>query len=417
MSNLDKTQLTELTERVTARLGEWGRMAQYMPDVSAGLVRLVVDEYHDWQVEQEREHTVHGPTGAAIARVGIMRLPGQSIGAFEHNGEPVAFRITLDDDESNADRYYRGFNDGYEHAKEEFAPVPVPDDDQGDPPPATVIMPLELHRAGYLFYACEGGWTIRHIPLRFETAKHAEPAGCVPEALAHFETRGNGFYVGADGTEQTPWESLEQAADNLTPGVAQAVSDAAKAIGSALEPDAPPPADATEKPAAPKGFPLPPAPDDAPPQSDKKSPDQTATSDKKSFPPAPAVPRLHTHEAKPDVAAINKPRTLAEANRSESRQRQLDSLKAKRRADADRKDREARARAAADVSRAQLVAEVKRISMGGHMPTQTAFNMSKPATWPTANALVMKFHTSWEAIAEECGLEWSRGRKNVPSAA
>jgi hypothetical protein len=50
---------------------------------------------------------VRGPTGAVIARVGT----------FDHKDGPVQFRITISDDESNADRYYRGFNDGYDLAE------------------------------------------------------------------------------------------------------------------------------------------------------------------------------------------------------------------------------------------------------------------------------------------------------------
>jgi hypothetical protein len=133
-------------------------------------------------------------------------------------------------------------------------------------------------------------------------------------------------------------------------------------------------------------------------------------------PIAPAVPRQRTHEVK-------LPRTLAEVD-AEAKQpptvarvRQLDELKTKRRLDRDRRDREQRDHAAANITYDQVVTEIKRISMANAMPTQTQFNMSKPAPWPTANALMGKLNTSWEALAEECGLEWSRGRKNVPSAA
>lgn len=60
---------------------------------------------------------VHGPTGAAIERLGVVTFKGDGTASFDHEGEQVAFRITLDDDESNADRYYRGFNDGVEFVR------------------------------------------------------------------------------------------------------------------------------------------------------------------------------------------------------------------------------------------------------------------------------------------------------------
>lgn len=61
-----------------------------------------------------------------------------------------------------------------------------------------------------------------------------------------------------------------------------------------------------------------------------------------------------------------------------------------------------------------FVAEIKRMAMGKSMPSQSAFNDAKPALWPTATALVIRFHTSWEALAEVCGLELRpRGRKRA----
>jgi len=67
------------------------------------------------------------------------------------------------------------------------------------------------------------------------------------------------------------------------------------------------------------------------------------------------------------------------------------------------------------VTREELVAEVKRISMGGQMPTQAAFNASKPAVWPTATALLMRFDMSWQQLADECGLAWDRRQGRVTS--
>lgn len=68
------------------------------------------------------------------------------------------------------------------------------------------------------------------------------------------------------------------------------------------------------------------------------------------------------------------------------------------------------------VSYEMLVAEIKRIAMGNAMPTQAQFDQSKPATWPTANALMARLETSWADLAEVLGLDYQRGRGRRRSA-
>jgi len=81
------------------------------------------------------------------------------------------------------------------------------------------------------------------------------------------------------------------------------------------------------------------------------------------------------------------------------------------------RDKAARHDAQRQVTYDEFVAEIRRIAMGGAMPTQRQFDESKPAVWPTATALVMRFHTSWEEVAEACGLDYQRGRKTIKGAA
>lgn len=52
-----------------------------------------------------------------------------------------------------------------------------------------------------------------------------------------------------------------------------------------------------------------------------------------------------------------------------------------------------------------LVAEVKRLSMGGMMPTMAAFDDARPATWATAQAHLIRLGLTWETLADEAGLK------------
>lgn len=52
-----------------------------------------------------------------------------------------------------------------------------------------------------------------------------------------------------------------------------------------------------------------------------------------------------------------------------------------------------------------LIKEVKRISMGGTMPTQAQFNLAKPANWASATAHLVRLGISWEQLAEQAELK------------
>lgn len=133
MGNLTKEQLQAYTDIINERLAEFDvvESPHVFERLSAGEIRIIFEVFKE---EEKRKSTkrlqelyrgqhevrstdVHGPTGAAIEKVGVVTLKGDGSASFDHEGEQVHFRITLDDDESNADRYYRGFNDGYEFVK------------------------------------------------------------------------------------------------------------------------------------------------------------------------------------------------------------------------------------------------------------------------------------------------------------
>jgi hypothetical protein len=47
----------------------------------------------------------------------------------------------------------------------------------------------------------------------------------------------------------------------------------------------------------------------------------------------------------------------------------------------------------------QFMAEVRRISMAGIMPTQERFDFAKPAVWQSANELCARFGVTWDEMA------------------
>lgn len=57
----------------------------------------------------------------------------------------------------------------------------------------------------------------------------------------------------------------------------------------------------------------------------------------------------------------------------------------------------------------ELLAEIKRISMAGMMPTQAAFDAARPAVWSTAQAHLTRLGISWSELADEAGLTIRRG--------
>lgn len=65
------------------------------------------------------------------------------------------------------------------------------------------------------------------------------------------------------------------------------------------------------------------------------------------------------------------------------------------------------------VTREQLLAEVRQIAMGGHMPTMSQFDLAKPAVWPNAATLVQRFNTTWQSLSHEAGLKWERVPRTI----
>jgi hypothetical protein len=56
----------------------------------------------------------------------------------------------------------------------------------------------------------------------------------------------------------------------------------------------------------------------------------------------------------------------------------------------------------------EVVAEVKRQSMGGVMPTTAAFDLARPALWPTAGEFMAHQEVSWSELAGLAGLRSNR---------
>jgi hypothetical protein len=61
-----------------------------------------------------------------------------------------------------------------------------------------------------------------------------------------------------------------------------------------------------------------------------------------------------------------------------------------------------------EVTLADFVREIQRISMAGVMPSMAVYNMAKPVTWPTALELCQRFEMDWYDMTEEAGLRWKR---------
>ena len=55
-------------------------------------------------------------------------------------------------------------------------------------------------------------------------------------------------------------------------------------------------------------------------------------------------------------------------------------------------------------TKAELIAEIKRISMAGMMPTMAAFDAARPAVWATAQAHCLRLKTNWTELAAEAEL-------------
>lgn len=66
-------------------------------------------------------------------------------------------------------------------------------------------------------------------------------------------------------------------------------------------------------------------------------------------------------------------------------------------------------------TREELIAELKRQSMAGVMPTLAAFDEARPANWATAGAHMKRFNMTWEELAHEAGLKPNPRRGPAPA--
>lgn len=113
-------------------------------------------------------------------------------------------------------------------------------------------------------------------------------------------------------------------------------------------------------------------------------PEHTVVTPLRSKPPDPDIAREKVAHAIAQgsgalVEAIRKPRTLAEVDEAEQAKGRggnvLPTLE-------------------------QILKELRRISMGGVMPSMSQFNDARPANWATAQAQTMRLDTSWGQLAK-----------------
>lgn len=116
------------------------------------------------------------------------------------------------------------------------------------------------------------------------------------------------------------------------------------------------------------------------------------------------------------VAAINQPRTLAEADELDddaaSKPKRRVALgeygrRAKQEAEELRRRAQERERERKP-TREMVIAELKRQAMAGVMPSQQAYDIAKPAVWAKAQATCLRLGVTWEQLAAEAGLRMAR---------
>jgi hypothetical protein len=95
--------------------------------------------------------------------------------------------------------------------------------------------------------------------------------------------------------------------------------------------------------------------------------------------------------------------------KSEARLRQLERLKLTRRRQQWKREVVQVAEIQVGPTWHEFMAEVRRISMAGIMPTQERFDLAKPAVWQSANELCARFGVTWDEMAAMVDLTPRRG--------
>lgn len=384
MSNLTTEQAQELAVLLNARLAEFGE--GMFTEMTPGVARLAFDEIEAWMARTDYAGDDESDKGWSIEYDEIGRprerspwgdvlLPG---GVNEQSIETKASVVRL------------------------YCPC------GGEMLPTGMLLTSHPARVSHRCEVCgmetHSFLSYPHVTFKTsdeEAARQAvpvtdEPQGDPPPDDDELVAAATEHQAALDEDPRT--RLINPPADPHAPGYWEST-----AIGIVFHPDPPPKSDEKSTAA------------DAPPKSDEKLTGEESPAE----PVAPAVPRQRTQEVKPpdpDVArakiahalaagsngtlatAINRPRTLAEVD------------------DADKDD------AADDVGgkrgrppkfvvpkRAQVIAQLKQIAMGGVMPKQPAYDMAKPANWPTARDSCIHLEASWRELADEAGLDPYRG--------
>ena len=375
MNTLTPDDLATLTARLEARRAEFGKLAQYLPELSAGVVRMAYEEIMRWEEERngsqaERLYDLRLAEfqrgyDAAMARLEDGDDEGD-VWEGDRGGHrrfasvtPKGRAISINGDPNMAPETERAIgammDAVYERMNGRPAAIPVTDDPEGDPPP-----PPDL---GDDFADPQG------FAEQLRDAWPEMPDLDGVDRFAEHGVSGAPDDGPADDEPDAPAEVVEKLAEVLSPATAAALG-----------------------------------------------PEHTVVTPLRESPPAPAVPRL------------NKPRTIAEIESGlddddydlDDGPKRKSGLTRARRAANEAKELAAKA-AVHDAQRLvtlqQFKVEIRKMAMGTAMPTQAQFNDAKPAVWPTATALCVRHHTTWEALAEELELDYSRGRKHAGRAA
>jgi hypothetical protein len=417
MSNLTMEQVAELTERVKARLDEFTDLAAYMPRVSPGVIRLAFDVIEDWMATHDYLHD-DSPTEWS--------QPADQVGDvtqmdYYHIGYERGYQSAVSETARLAPPHTNGF---HPHTEEDLRgtqsfgdalAVPVTDDDVGGGEPVddmaefTAAWPDMPNLTGGVDHFAEhpvsGEFELpaqsiaeTATPATQELAeKYSEPeppalieplpepvkvpvvSPAVPRRTPDAESRGQ-FRLGRPKDEMDKAEQFEQIIAALHE---MAVDGRMPTIMLWDE----------ERPGhLPRWVSI-------AKRHNLKSWKQLAAKAGLSYGPT--------------VAADDDGDEEEGGTRTVARDLQLQKLKEQRRAAATMREQAARHDAKRVVTRDDLIAELRRQAMAGVMPSQSQFNMAKPQVWPTATALVVRLHTTWEELASDAGLRWVGKRRQA----
>jgi hypothetical protein len=416
MSNLTSEQLAELTERVKARLDEFTDLAAYMPRVSPGVIRLAFDVIEDWMATHDYLHD-DSPTewsqpvesipqphtnGFHLHTDANGRVTEQTpwakfdLRGTQSFGDALAVPVTdddvgggepVDDDMAEFSAAWPDMPD-LADGVDLFAEHPVSGEPE-PPAPAQFIaeqMPTITQELAEKYSEPEPPALIEPLP---EPVKVPVVSPAVPRRAPDPDTRGQ-FQLGRPVNETERGDQMaqiiaalrEMAVDGRMPAILEWDDRRPKHLpgwGSIAK------------------------------RHKLGSWKQLAAKAGLAYGPTVAAVDDDTDDEDADEDGEGKP----SRKRSVARDRQLEMLKKQRAAAARMREKAAKHDAARLVTRDDLIAELRRQAMAGVMPSQSQFNMAKPQVWPTATALVVRLHTTWEELASEAGLRWVGKRRQA----